>query len=124
MLLMLVVTLTGNFGLAPMDLLYFDPEKVLKFQVRQPPPAQPAGQQPASQPGACLPGASDRWSNRPSIHGLRLCCGCVRADLALRHQLLLPGPAGLWLLDAHDDLVRPSLSPTHIGARTVRRLTG
>ena len=33
MLLMLVVTLTGNFGLAPMDLLYFDPEKVLKFQV-------------------------------------------------------------------------------------------
>ena len=33
MLLMLVVTLTGNFGLAPMELLYFDPEKVLKFQV-------------------------------------------------------------------------------------------
>jgi hypothetical protein len=33
MLLMLVVTLTGNFGLAPLDLLYFDPEKVLKFQV-------------------------------------------------------------------------------------------
>jgi hypothetical protein len=35
MLLMLVVTLTGNFGMAPMDLLYFDPEKVLKFQVSQ-----------------------------------------------------------------------------------------
>lgn len=33
MLLMLVVTLTGNFGLAPMDLLNFDPAKVLKFQV-------------------------------------------------------------------------------------------
>ena len=33
MLLMLVVTVTGNFGMAPMELLYFDPEKVLKFQV-------------------------------------------------------------------------------------------
>jgi hypothetical protein len=39
MLLMLVVTLTGNFGMAPMDLLYFDPEKVLKFQVSVAPPA-------------------------------------------------------------------------------------
>ena len=35
LLMMVVVTLTGNFGLAPMDLLYFDPEKVLKFQVRR-----------------------------------------------------------------------------------------
>ena len=34
-----------------------------------------------------------------------------RADLALCHELLLPGPAGLWLFDAHDDPVRPSLPP-------------
>ena len=60
MLLMVVVTLTGNFGLAPMDLLYFDPEKVLKFQVRPLHPPAPLPLPPATPSGQ--PGALGRGS--------------------------------------------------------------
>ena len=59
MLLMLVVTVTGNFGMAPMELLYFDPEKVLKFQVGQ----------AALQCSACNPAVLVGWPPRPHSQG-------------------------------------------------------
>jgi hypothetical protein len=34
MLLMVLVTVGGNFGMVPLAYLYFDPELVMKFQVR------------------------------------------------------------------------------------------
>eukprot|EP01045_Picozoa_sp_COSAG04_P023590 COSAG04_NODE_2825_length_3532_cov_1.454413_8_plen_177_part_00 len=102
MLLMVVVTLTGNFGLAPMDLLYFDPEKVLKFQVRPLHPPAPLPLPPATPSGQ--PGALGRGS-------LARAPGVAHGD-----QLLLPGAARLRLLDAYDDPVRAARAPLSAAA--------
>ena len=97
MLLMLVVTLTGNFGLAPMDLLDFDPAKVLKFQVG---PA--TGQRSACNAWRCN---TLRDLTSGVLRRVALC-----TDLADGYQLFFPRPARLRVPNAHDDPVS-SLTP-------------
>jgi hypothetical protein len=92
MLIMLVVTVGGNFGMLPLNHMFFNPELVLKFQVRHPSP--------------------QKRQSMPALTPQR------RADLEARDELLLPGPVGFRLPYAHDDTVRVALGKTLCGHST------